>query len=68
MSKPDICVISKRKARDLVHSGQAKEIGPVRDKFTGIIYQSLYWKTKDLVIHHLLRLPDDSYRQASQDS
>jgi hypothetical protein len=46
MSKPDLCVISKQKARDLVHSGQAKEIGPVRDKFTGIIYQSLYWKTK----------------------
>jgi len=63
----EILVIGKRKARKLLASGDAKEVEPVVDKHTGILFQTLYWTRKDLHVHYLLRLPDDSYCQAPED-
>lgn len=62
----EILVIGKRKARKLLASGEAKEVEPVVDRYTGILFQTLYWTRKDLHVHYLLRLPDGSYRQTPE--
>ena len=62
----NIQIIGIKKAKHLLNIGEAKKLKPVVDPNTGILFQTLYWTRKDLFIHYLLRLPDDSYRQAPE--